>query len=88
MATVAATISYHLRSFSSLLFVLSEHGPATDAPLGIVTPDLTMRMHEILRADAEYLNHMRVYLGHRLHPEVAMPSTEAKMIGDGTSASR
>jgi hypothetical protein len=97
MAIAVASISYRLRDLGGMLFVLSGQlrpgGPGADTHPSLLdggTPNLLMTMHEILRDDAEYLDHMKVFLGHRLYQEAPLATTKAhaKMIGDGTSASR
>lgn len=93
MAVAVATIAHTLRELSGTLFVLSEKiGTATTPPnlLFPYSPDYLMRMHEILAADAEHLDHMRVFLGHLLYeaPLYSPKAAVAKPIGDGASASR
>ena len=92
MAIAASVIAYHLREISGVLVGLSEElGTTTNTPnlLGTNTTDRLMRMHEILAADAEYLDRMKVFLGHLLHaaPQYSPKAAVAKAIGEGTSAS-
>jgi len=81
MARAVDRVAHHLREISGVVFVLGEGKlrPGAD------NSHLLMRMHEVLQADAEDLARMKVFLGHLLHQEVP---PKAKMIGDGTSASR
>ena len=93
MAFEVAGIAYHLREISGVLVGLGEMlGPGTDTPnvLRTDTPNLLMRVHEILADDAEHLTRVQVFLVHLLNeaPRYSPTVAVAKQIGDGTSASR
>ena len=83
---VASSLGPCLAGLSEML------GPGTDTRnvLRTDTPNLLMRMHEILAEDAEHLTRVQVFLVHLLNeaPPYCPTVAAAKQIGDGTSASR